>query len=276
MTDGEPIRRRSADGTAPGDGPTAARPRHCSTGRRRARPLDRPAAHPHLRPRRTWRPGSRPSGADVLIVESDAVKGPVLDLPLRRDRLVPGRPQQRRHRRRHRTRHPRAARPGRNADAVAEIAVGPPPRGEPRGIPGPTATCAAGEVYRDGTLPYQRFRAWQIAGQTVGIVGLGAVGRAAAVALRRPRHAGHHLRSLRTRRHALARRPARRSRRRLHARGGHTRDRRDDRRRRSSPRMREGAVYINSARARLHDTDALVAVAGRRPPRRRRPRSLRR
>ena len=37
-----------------------------------------------------------------------------------------------------------------------------------------------GEIYRDGTIPYQRFRAWQLAGRTAGIVGLGAVGRAAA------------------------------------------------------------------------------------------------
>jgi D-3-phosphoglycerate dehydrogenase len=36
-----------------------------------------------------------------------------------------------------------------------------------------------GNVYLDGTIPYQRFRAWQLAGQTVGLIGLGAVGRAA-------------------------------------------------------------------------------------------------
>ncbi|HKH24151.1 MAG TPA: NAD(P)-dependent oxidoreductase, partial [Acidimicrobiales bacterium] len=36
----------------------------------------------------------------------------------------------------------------------------------------------ADAVFRDGTIPYQRFRAWQIAGRTAGVVGLGAVGRA--------------------------------------------------------------------------------------------------
>ncbi|MEZ5176740.1 MAG: NAD(P)-dependent oxidoreductase [Acidimicrobiales bacterium] len=36
----------------------------------------------------------------------------------------------------------------------------------------------AGEVFKDGTIPYQRFRAWQVAGRTAGLVGLGAVGRA--------------------------------------------------------------------------------------------------
>ena len=33
-----------------------------------------------------------------------------------------------------------------------------------------------------------------------------------------------------------------------------------DRRRRSSPRMKDGAIYVNTARAALHDTDALVAA----------------
>jgi D-3-phosphoglycerate dehydrogenase len=36
----------------------------------------------------------------------------------------------------------------------------------------------AAAIYRDGTIPYQRFRAFELAGQTAGLVGLGAVGRA--------------------------------------------------------------------------------------------------
>ncbi|PQM49686.1 Hydroxypyruvate reductase [Mycobacterium talmoniae] len=40
------------------------------------------------------------------------------------------------------------------------------------------ADVRAGETFRDGTLPYQRFRAWEIAGATAGLIGLGAVGRA--------------------------------------------------------------------------------------------------
>ena len=39
--------------------------------------------------------------------------------------------------------------------------------------------------------------------------------------------------------------------------------------------MKPGAIYVNSARAMLHDTDALVARAAVGPPRRRRPRPLR-
>ena len=69
--------------------------------------------------------------------------------------------------------------PGRNADAVAEIAVGLL-FAVTRGISRADLDVRDGETYRDGTIPYQRFRAWQLAGQTAGIVGLGAVGRAAA------------------------------------------------------------------------------------------------
>lgn len=69
--------------------------------------------------------------------------------------------------------------PGRNADGVAEMtiallfAVG-------RHVIPADADLRSGDVYAGGSIPYQRYRAWQVAGQTVGIVGLGAVGRAAA------------------------------------------------------------------------------------------------
>jgi len=33
-------------------------------------------------------------------------------------------------------------------------------------------------VFKDGTVPYQRYRGWQLAGRTIGIVGYGAVGHA--------------------------------------------------------------------------------------------------
>jgi D-3-phosphoglycerate dehydrogenase len=67
--------------------------------------------------------------------------------------------------------------PGRNADAVAELtlafifALN-------RHISAADADVRAGEVYRDGRIPYQRFRSWELSGRTAGLVGLGSVGRA--------------------------------------------------------------------------------------------------
>ena len=69
--------------------------------------------------------------------------------------------------------------PGRNADGVAEIAVAIT-MAAGRGIIPADRDLREGRVFRDDTIPYQRYRAWQLAGRTVGLVGLGAVGRAAA------------------------------------------------------------------------------------------------
>lgn len=69
--------------------------------------------------------------------------------------------------------------PGRNADGVAELAVALALAASRHVLPA-DADLRAGAVFRDDTIPYQRYRAWQLAGRAVGIVGLGAVGRAAA------------------------------------------------------------------------------------------------
>src|SRR5690606_6951973 len=68
--------------------------------------------------------------------------------------------------------------PGRNADGVAELTLALA-LAVNRRLLAADRDVRAGEVFRAGTIPYQRFRAWQLAGRTVGIVGLGAVGRAA-------------------------------------------------------------------------------------------------
>src|SRR5882724_6803507 len=118
-------------------------------------------------------------GADLLIVESDSVKGPVLDLPLiaigscRGDPTnvdIPGATERG---------IPVLRAPGRNADGVAELTIGLM-LAVNRGIVRADRDVREGEVWRDGTIPYQRFRAWQLAGRTAGIVGYGAVGRATA------------------------------------------------------------------------------------------------
>ena len=117
--------------------------------------------------------------ADLLIVESDSVKGPVLDLPLVAIGSCRGDPNNVDVAAATAKGIPVLRAPGRNADAVAEMAVGLL-LAVTRGIVRADLDVRAGETYRDGTIPYQRFRAWQVAGQTVGIVGYGAVGRAAA------------------------------------------------------------------------------------------------
>src|SRR5690606_1572313 len=73
--------------------------------------------------------------------------------------------------------------PGRNADAVAELTVGLL-LAATRFLAAADRDVRAGEVFRDGTIPYQRFRGWELAGRTAGLVGLGAVGRATAWRLR--------------------------------------------------------------------------------------------
>jgi D-3-phosphoglycerate dehydrogenase len=150
--------------------------------------------------------------------------------------------------------------PGRNADAVAELAVGLA-LAVNRWIVPADHDVRAGEVYANGKIPYQRYRAWQLAGQTVGIVGLGAVGRAA-----KWRFEGLGMRVLSfdpynpeaTHRddlhgmlsecdfvsmHAIV-----------------TPETEGLVGEKEFAAMKPGAVYINTARAMLHDTDALVAA----------------
>jgi D-3-phosphoglycerate dehydrogenase len=196
-------------------------------------------------------------GADLLIVESDSVKGPVLDLPLVAIGSCRGDPTNVDVSGATAKGIPVLRAPGRNADAVAELAVGLL-FAVTRGIPRADLDVRAGEVYRDGTIPYQRFRAWQLAGQTVGIVGLGAVGRAAAwrfagLGMRVISHdpfapdATHSLDDLLAEADVVS----------MHA--AVTPDTEGLIGAAEFARMREGSVYINTARAGLHDTDALVA-----------------
>ena len=71
----------------------------------------------------------------------------------------------------------------------------------PAGRAGADRDVRAGEIYKDGTIPYQRFRAWQLAG-TDRRPRRPRRGRARpAVAARGPRHGGRRLRPLRRRRH---------------------------------------------------------------------------
>lgn len=197
-------------------------------------------------------------GAQILIVESDSVKGPVLDQPLLAIGSCRGDPNN--------VDVPAATErgipvlraPGRNADAVAELTVGLM-LAVNRGIVRADRDVREGQMWRDGTIPYQRFRAWQLAGRTAGIVGLGAVGRATkwrleGLGMRVIAHdpfaadATHSLDELLAESDFVS----------MHA--TVSLDTHGMIGAEQFAKMKNDAVYINSARAMLHDTDALVAA----------------
>jgi D-3-phosphoglycerate dehydrogenase / 2-oxoglutarate reductase len=194
--------------------------------------------------------------ADVVVVESDSVSGPVFDLPLRAIASTRGDPNN--------VDVPGATSagipvlytPGRNADAVAEMAIALL-FGATRHLVAADADVREGQVFRDGTIPYQRFRAWEVAGRTAGLVGLGAVARALRWRLKGlgveviafdpySDEARHTLDELLALADIVS----------LHAPvtdetvgmiGAS-----------QFATMRDGVVFLNTARAQLHDTDALV------------------
>src|SRR5262249_27992481 len=200
------------------------------------------------------------TGASIVICEADKCAGPVLETGLLAIASTRGDPTN--------VDIPGATAagipvlhaPGRNADAVGAagaemlmavlMAVN-------RHVLRADADVRSGEVFRDGTIPYQRFRAWQVAGRTAGLVGLGAVGRATKWRLEGlgmkviasdpyAADAQHSLDGLLERADVVS----------MHAMvtpetlgmiGS-----------KQFAAMKDGAIYLNSARAALHDTDALV------------------
>jgi D-3-phosphoglycerate dehydrogenase / 2-oxoglutarate reductase len=194
--------------------------------------------------------------ADVLVVESDSVSGPVFELPLRVIASTRGDPNNVDVDGATRAGIPVLYTPGRNADAVAEMAIALL-FAATRHLVTADADVRAAQVFRDGTIPYQRFRAWEVAGQTAGLVGLGAVARALKwrleglginVIAHDPYNdeARHSLDELLAEADIVS----------LHAPvtgetagmiGGP-----------QFATMRDGVVFLNTARAQLHDTDALV------------------
>jgi D-3-phosphoglycerate dehydrogenase len=198
-------------------------------------------------------------GADVLIVESDFVNGPVFDLPLRLIGSCRGDPNNVDVAAATQAGIPVLRAPGRNANAVAELTIGLL-FAVNRFIVQGDMDVRSGKVYRDGKIPYQRYRAWELAGRTAGIVGLGAVGRAAKwrfegigmnVLSYDPYNpeATHNddLNGMLAECDVVS----------VHAivtpetEGIIGAD--------QFAAIKDGAIYINSARAMLHDTDALVA-----------------
>jgi D-3-phosphoglycerate dehydrogenase len=197
-------------------------------------------------------------GASVLICEADQCSGPVLELPLEAIGATRGDPTNVDLAGATAAGIPVLRAPGRNADAVAELAVGLL-LAATRGLLSADRDVREGEVYRDGTIPYQRFRAWQLAGRTAGLVGLGAVGRATRWRLEGlgmrviasdpfAADATHDLDDLVAEADVVS----------MHA--AVTPDTVGLMSAERFAAMREGAAYVNSARAALHDLDALTAA----------------
>jgi D-3-phosphoglycerate dehydrogenase len=195
-------------------------------------------------------------GATIAVVESDRCAGPLFDLDLVAVCSCRGDPNNVDVEAATAAGVPVLNAPGRNADAVAELAVGLLFAASRR-LVAADADVRHGDIYKDGTIPYQRFRAWELAGRTVGLVGLGAVGRALRWRLRGLGmevivhdpyldEATVSLDELLERSDVVS----------LHAAvtpettGMIGTD--------QFAAMRDGVVFVNSARAALHDTDALV------------------
>jgi len=118
-------------------------------------------------------------GATVLVCEADFVMGEILDRPLQVIGSTRGDPTNVDVAGATARGIPVLHTPGRNADGVAEMTVALLFAATRHVVVG-DRELRSGDLYGDGSIPYQRHRAWQVAGRTAGIVGLGAVGRAVA------------------------------------------------------------------------------------------------
>ncbi|MSO38465.1 MAG: 3-phosphoglycerate dehydrogenase [Acidimicrobiia bacterium] len=196
-------------------------------------------------------------GATLLIVEADSVKGAVLELPLIAIGSCRGDPKNVDITAATAKGIPVLRAPGRNADAVAEITVGML-LAVTRGIVAADRDVRAGHIYRDDTIPYQRFSAWEIAGRTAGLVGLGAVGtalrwRLEGLGMRVISYDPYSLEATHDSLDALLEESDVIS---MHA--AVTSETEGMISAKQFAAMREGAIFLNTARAHLHDIDALV------------------
>ncbi len=197
-------------------------------------------------------------GATVLICEADKCAGPVLDLPLVAIGSTRGDPTNVDLAGATAKGIPVLRAPGRNADGVAEATVGLL-LAVTRHLVVADRDVREGQIYRDGSIPYQRFRGWQLAGRTAGLIGLGAVGRATRWRLEGlgmrviaadpfAEDATHELDDLLAEADVVS----------MHA--AVTPDTLGLMSAERFARMGAGTVYLNSARAGLHDLDALTAA----------------
>ncbi len=195
--------------------------------------------------------------ANVLICEADFAWDPLFELPLVAIGSTRGDPTNVDVAAATRAGVPVLHAPGRNAAAVAEMTVALLYAVTRHVVPG-DADVRAGRVFGE-TLPYQRYRAHELAGRTIGLVGLGAVGREVKWRMEGlglhvistdpfAPDATHQLEELLAESDIVS----------IHAPanadtagmiGGDAFD-----------LMRPGVVFVNTARAAIHDDDALVSA----------------
>jgi D-3-phosphoglycerate dehydrogenase len=196
--------------------------------------------------------------ANIVVVESDRCAGPLFDQPIIAVCSCRGDPNNVDVDAATAAGVPVLRAPGRNADAVAELAVALL-FASTRKIIAADHDVRIGEIYKDGTIPYQRFRAWELHGRTAGLVGLGAVGRALRWRLQGlgmeviaydpyAPDANCGLDELLARADVIS----------VHA--PVTDETTGMIGASQFAAMRDGVVFLNTARAKLHDTDALVAA----------------
>ncbi|GJM37986.1 MAG: D-3-phosphoglycerate dehydrogenase [Acidimicrobiales bacterium] len=196
-------------------------------------------------------------GASIVICEADFCMGPVLDLPLTVIGSTRGDPTNVDVDAATAAGIPVVHTPGRNADAVAEMTVALLMALTRHVVPG-HRDMTEGTIHGE-SLPYQRYRAWQVAGRTAGLIGLGAVGRATKWRLEGlgmrviatdpfADDATHELDDLLAEADVVS----------MHA--AVTPETFGMMNAPKFALMNPGAVYVNSARAGLHDVDAVVAA----------------
>ena len=194
--------------------------------------------------------------ADVAVVEADFVSGPVWDLPLLAVAATRGDPNNVDVAGATSAGIPVLRTPARNAGAVAELALGLAIALARHVLPA-DRDVRQNEVFRDGTIPYQRFRGFELAGRRAAVIGYGAVGRALAWRLRAlgmdvepfdpyVAEAGDDMEAAVRGADLVS----------LHA--AVTPETVGFFGREQFAWMRPGSLFLNTARAKLHDMDALV------------------
>lgn len=196
--------------------------------------------------------------AQVVICEVDRVGGRFFELPIVAVGVTRGLPENVDVAAATRAGVPVINTPARNADAVAELTVGLI-LAAGRKLIEAHEDAVRGEVIRDGYSPSQRFRAWEIQGQTLGLIGFGAVGRAVAwrargLGMRILAHDPHAIEAAASLEDVLSQSDI------ISVHSALIDATTGLIGQREFSLMKPGAIYINTARSQIHDSVALIGA----------------